>query len=157
VLRDCDGTEWYDGYLRCQARLPEEARIPLLVFDSFLSVKKPGLFSEWYSRWKPDAIISVGPPGRGESFNKTLGFASLTRLSGQTFAGVSEGAYNVGRAVVDCVVARIFHGDYGYALSSKKTVISGTWVAGDSVTVQPAAKKPLPGWVVDFLEFNGVN
>lgn len=158
---NCGGTEWYDGFLRCQARLPREFRVPLLGLEHGPVLDSLPLFRVWYSRWKPEALVVVGEyerklltlmkipvPGR-------LGVATLVRVPGQTCAGVGEGDFKTGRAVVDAVVARLFHGDYGNALSSRRTVIGGVWELGETVAPKPSTRKVFPPWVKAFIHWCG--
>jgi DNA-binding LacI/PurR family transcriptional regulator len=132
------GQTWRGAFLAFQQNLPVKDRVPLLVSQS----PEPSPTLKWFSRYKPDVIVSDRHDVRGWLEDAgyhvpgDVGLASPS-LSGQTlelgFSGIDEFPVQIGAATVDFVVAQINRNEQGIPAFPRVMLIEGVWKPGSTV------------------------
>jgi LacI family transcriptional regulator len=129
---------WTAAFLERQFSASGPAAPPPLVLETASSSK----FSRWFSRHRPDAIVSVDGfalsmlAEAGLSIPRDVAYASLD-LDGEAggrgrFAGIDQNSHLVGAAAVDVLVAAIQRGQTGIPRHPIRLEIEGTWIGGAS-------------------------
>jgi LacI family transcriptional regulator len=132
------GQTWRGAFLAFQHSLPVKERVPSLVLKS----PSPAPTLKWFSRYKPDVIVSDRHDVRGwledagHRVPRDVGLASPS-LSGQTldqeFSGMDEFPVQIGAATVDLVVAQINRNEQGIPAFPRVMLIEGVWKPGSTV------------------------
>jgi hypothetical protein len=140
--------KWYTAYLDCQNSLPENERIPVLASsnpppekgfseedDRVLEEK----FRKWFSKWKPDAVLTMVGRERKwlDAMNleipRDVGLACLAPSADPHCARIDEKGEIVGSTALELVAAQIARNEFGPANHPKATMIEGRWVPGTTV------------------------
>ncbi len=142
---------WSTGFLAMQQNLPDKTKVPPLVYD----YRIPGLkenallpvpaekMKGWMQSYQPDVILSYSLiclptlEELGLQVGVDIGFADLFVIdtSGKT-AGVIHECQQVGRLAIEFVVGKIQQNITGLAAYPSRTLVSGTWVDGDSLPIR---------------------
>ncbi len=131
------GTRWIDGFLTCQNRLPKERRIPVFVGSE--EEKSFPAFQKWFSKWKPEALLTLyGHEGQwlkrlGLGWPDDVGLACVIRPPRSTLAGINDRYEHIGAATVELVASKIAMNQFGIPPYPKITLIEGHWVNGKSL------------------------
>lgn len=142
------GNKWYPGYLDCQSTTPESDRIPLFsgstpmpggAFTKEMEAKLPDEFRQWFTAWKPEALITLVGNERSwlDAMNlqipQDVGMACLAQSARAGFAGIDEKGSMIGATAVELVSAKIARNEFGLSAHPKVTMVEGCWIGGSSV------------------------
>lgn len=131
------GTRWLDGFLTCQYRLAPKQRIPLFVGS--VEENSFSKFNQWYSKWRPDALITTYGHEKpwltqmGLKIPRDIGMAYLIRSPGSGCAGIDDRYEHIGATTVELVASKITFNQYGIPATPKIILIEGRWVNGKSL------------------------
>ncbi|WP_404424195.1 LacI family DNA-binding transcriptional regulator [Nibricoccus sp. IMCC34717] len=142
---------WAAGFLCEQQVLPENDRVPMLLFPEAEPISEwmneskaslsisPGVLKEWIQRHQPEVIISKGSfvlPAL-EALNvkvpRDVAFVDvfLESFDGKT-AGVRQNHETVGSLAVEFIAGQLHHNICGIPAIPTTTFVEGTWFAGAS-------------------------
>lgn len=148
------GTKWYTGYLECQNGIPAKERIPVFagdnqpgesrvpVFAGGSGEKAMTQFRDWFSKWKPDVILTLTGKEKEwlDAMNlkipQDVGLACLSQPSDNRYARIDEKGDVVGAAALEQVAAQIVRNEFGPPSHSRITMIEGRWVPGTTLRAQ---------------------
>jgi LacI family transcriptional regulator len=141
------GTRWYTGYLDRQDGIPAEERVPifagnLLPPEREKTAQFEPKFREWFSTWKPDALINLIADemqwldAMGVKVPQDLGLACLSISAEHPYAGIDEKSEVVGATALELVAAQIARNEFGPPTHPKLTLVEGRWKDGFSVLQQ---------------------
>lgn len=128
--------------LSAQQSLPAAQRIPAFTQIDLARTDRE-LFFRWFDRHKPDVLLSlyniVFPwlKEHGLRVPKDVGVIQLEwRESHAEVSGMNQHNDTVGEAAVDMVVGQIHRSETGIPLFPRATLISASWVEGQSLEKQ---------------------
>ena len=130
--------KWTAAFLEHRFSSPGNAGPPPLVLDDW----DPKSFKRWFTRHRPDAIVSVDGFGLrlaeacGLSIPHDAAYATLD-LDGEkdgpkNFAGIDQNSRFVGAGAIDVLVAAIQRGQTGPPAHPIRIEVEGVWVDGPS-------------------------
>lgn len=129
---------WSAAYLTWRQKQPDRDHIPIFWLDEDAS--SPKQLRAWFKTYRPDVIV-------GYSYGyellekidvtcpKDVKFVNLDVKGKSTriqFAGINQSAENVGRGVVDLVVAQLHRNERGLPVLPKTMMLEGIWQEGDT-------------------------
>lgn len=132
------------GLFHWQQGLPEENRVPLLLFPENDIRRGFGVFAAWMRAQKPDAVISFDThvPGwlkrLGLRVPEDIGFVVhdwTPHMKG--FAGIYQQRNHLAAAAVDLVVTQISQHERGVPEVPRQIMIAPRWEEGPSVRPVP--------------------
>jgi len=133
------------GFLWAQGRLPEELRLPLLLFPERFDEKDPKMqrmVTAWLKKTKPDAIFHDFPPfphllGKAAyRVPEDIGMASTTIFESDKpviDAGLDQNSEEIGRVAVLVLLSQINDNARGIPPISRQILVQGRWVDGASL------------------------
>jgi LacI family transcriptional regulator len=130
--------KWTAAFLEHRFSSRGESGPPPLVLDS----RDAKTFKRWFTRHRPEAIVSVDGFGLklseacGLAIPRDVAFATLD-LDGEEggakqFAGIDQNSRFVGAAAIDVLVAAIQRGQTGVPSQPIRIEIEGAWIDGPS-------------------------
>lgn len=146
VPRDFDiklGGSYSGGYFAAQHMLNLKVKLPPLTTPFEIIERFPAKalaeFQKWFSRHKPDAILTT--------MARSLAFMRQTKLSipgdvaaagTSTYdiplsAGINQNSLEIGRAAVETLVSLINNNDRGRPAAPRRILVEGFWQDGDSL------------------------
>lgn len=148
------GTKWYTGYLECQNGIPAKERIPVFAGDNQPGESRVPVFAggsgkaamaqfrDWFSKWKPDVILTL--TGKEKewldamklSVPQDVGLACLSQPADSRYARIDEKGDVVGATALELVAAQIARNEFGPPFHPKATMIEGRWVPGNTLRTQ---------------------
>ena len=112
-------------------------------------------FDEWYSRWKPDAVLITGRTSdelrewmvkRDLVPGRDLAFAELNVTSeSRDVAGIDQQSETIGSAAVNVLDSLLSHFEYGIPADPINTLIGGVWRDGKSAPGKPSKQSAKSG------------
>ncbi|AHF92365.1 LacI family transcriptional regulator [Opitutaceae bacterium TAV5] len=127
---------WKAAFLLDQAAVPKARHIPVLQSEE---TDAPS-FREWFTRWKPDAIIlHLDHSGArleqmkalGLSYPDDVSVALLSLPDGyEAFSGIDERTEELGAFAVEALVSRIHNNQRGVPELPRMHMIEGNWREG---------------------------
>ena len=124
---------WFGAFLAWQQEHPIRQRLPTFTTHDF----NQEAFVAWYTRWKPDAIISNNYCfaewliKRGVRIPEDVVFASLS-VDGDhpRCPGIDQQPGEVGKLAVDLIVEQLQRNERGLPASRKTVLVPGRWLGG---------------------------
>jgi LacI family transcriptional regulator len=140
---------WSAGFLSVQARLPDENRVPMLLYGDNHGSGMPRVadkvvtknaLSDWLRRHEPEVVISYAPfvlpqlAALGVRVPDDVAFADifLEDTSG-TIAGVRQNCRRVGEVALESLGGLLAQNVTGLPTIPSSTLIEGTWFTGVSL------------------------
>lgn len=134
--------KWNAAYLQFPYFPGARKGLPPLILDGF----RPKEFDKWFSRHRPDVIVSVDRFGlrlaedRGLDIPGEVGYVSLD-LDGelpeyQDMTGIDQNSQLVGAAAVDMLVVSMQRKQRGIPVHPMRIEVEGSWKAGTSAVMQ---------------------
>lgn len=133
------GDRWLGAYLRQQAHMAPEDRLPIC--DYRPPAEFPAHFLEWFERNRPDVMLaSCASPivellaARGRKFTRGAKLVLLVNdKPAQGLAGIHLDPGIVGSLAVDMVVGMMHRGETGLPAEPHHVLVPGKWVEEDGV------------------------
>jgi DNA-binding LacI/PurR family transcriptional regulator len=133
------------GYLKAQALLPEEDRVPLLVLKEWSQPTRKVLkeIDSWVKRYRPDAVFSTEGnvkallTAAGYQVPRDLGLATTSVTNGDVDAGICENPEEAGATAVKNLVGLIQRNEMGIPEFPHEILVRGTWVDGSCLPLGP--------------------
>ncbi|PTX91665.1 LacI family DNA-binding transcriptional regulator [Opitutus sp. ER46] len=168
---DAADQAWSAGFLAEQYRLPEESRIPILLYgergrmpDETPDRTGPAVdiaaLAAWYNRHEPEVIISIAPFVREQltrlklNVPRDVGYVDLF-LEGTEHgvAGICENCERVGEVATELLVAQMHQNLTGLPPVPTTTLVEGRWTPGATLPM----RRHEFGWAgeVAATSFNG--
>jgi LacI family transcriptional regulator len=134
--------KWNAAYLHFPYFPGAGKGLPPLILDGF----RPKEFDKWFSRHRPDVIVSVDRFGlrlaldHGLDIPGEVGYASLD-LDGELseypdMTGIDQNSHLVGAAAVDMLVLSMQRKQRGVPVHPMRIEVGGIWKAGNSAVMQ---------------------
>ncbi|MGZ0709957.1 LacI family DNA-binding transcriptional regulator [Coraliomargarita sp. W4R53] len=127
------------GYQISQSALPAKQRLTPF-YQVAETEANPALFQQWLEREKPDVIFTLYNKVRdwvealGHSVPEDIGLIQLEhREAAPEWAGMNQHNDVCGEAAIDMVISMIHSGESGVPPFPRATLISGSWVDGQTV------------------------
>lgn len=139
---DAVDQNWLSGFLVMNRHMPARRRIPLLA-ASHSDAASFKTFSSWFSKYKPDALVSL--TGWEETWLRRMGLRTpadaghvcLNRTGKTAIAGIEEDHAMIGSTTIELLVAQIHRNEYGLPLRPRLTLINGEWHEGTTLRSVP--------------------
>jgi DNA-binding LacI/PurR family transcriptional regulator len=128
------------GWFHWQQSLPENRRVPLLLFPHNDISRGYEAFAEWFQRHEPDALITFDTHvphwlrRLGKRFPEDIGFVAhdwTPRMA--QFAGIDQRRDHLAAAAVDLIVTQLSQNERGLPEVPRQIMIPPRWVEGPSV------------------------
>ncbi len=137
---------WNASYLQFQYYPGVKKPIPPLILDGFRFKE----FDRWFSRHRPDAIVSVDRFGlrlaleRGLDIPGEVGYATLDLddlpPEYPDMSGIDQNSQLVGAAAVDMLMVSMQRQQKGIPVHPMRIEVEGNWIPGRSTVIQKSAE-----------------
>ncbi|MDF7799281.1 LacI family DNA-binding transcriptional regulator [Pontiellaceae bacterium B1224] len=126
------------GFLFAQLGVPEELRVPPLMFyqEELPQVENENVLNKWIEKHRPDAILTDRPYVQlmlkklGYRVPEDIGLATTSIHDTGINTGIDQKPEEIGRAAVRLLSAEINHNHFGIPSTRNEMLIEGTWVDG---------------------------
>jgi DNA-binding LacI/PurR family transcriptional regulator len=135
------------GFLHSQQSVPSAQRVPPLMLPPGPLDSHSRAMARWSARHKPDAILSDFRDSlmmcrmAGLDVPKTIGLAVLSVRDGGADAGIDQHPAEIGMTAVRELFSLMHTRQQGIPAIPHATLVSGTWVDGDSLPRRSTASK----------------
>lgn len=131
---------WSSGFYGYEHAEKRRSIVPVLECND---IGKSDLFEKWFTKYKPDVIISSDLEvvtilqEVGLKTPQDVGFATLSRWEpGGEFAGIDQNEEAVGAAAVEQLVQSIYYNERGVPQTPRTVQIPPVWREGKSIIRQ---------------------
>jgi LacI family transcriptional regulator len=134
------------GFLQAQLDVPEEARLPPLLFPTMEISENRELFAAWLEKNKPDAIFTETAAlprmlaDAGYRVPEDIGLAATGLLDIDVDSGINQHSEEIGHVAVQVLISIINNNDRGAPPIQREILVKGTWVNGSTLPHRPMEK-----------------
>jgi LacI family transcriptional regulator len=142
------------GFLGGQRIIRDPDPIPVLILNRSDANGRKAAFTDWLTRYKPDAIFTPDPAVRdllnllGMRVPEDIGLAVTSILDGGADSGIDQHPEEIGRVGFLMLNSLITDRSRGIPDIFRQILVEGSWVDGTSLTarnevpVRATAKRP---------------